>query len=68
MEDGFWEALREIAHGQDVPVQQLLDTIAEHKENYNFSSALRVYVLTHYRALAAQAAPSSNAAEKHPHR
>jgi predicted DNA-binding ribbon-helix-helix protein len=49
LENEFWEALREIAQSRQMPLSSLLATIkAEHQQN-NLSSAIRVFVLNHYR-------------------
>ena len=51
LEDDFWNALHEIADGQQRPTSHLIIHIAEGREGHNLSSALRVYVLRHYQAL-----------------
>jgi predicted DNA-binding ribbon-helix-helix protein len=49
LESEFWEALREIAQSRQVSLSALLATIkAEHQQN-SLSSAIRVFVLNHYR-------------------
>lgn len=54
LEDEFWTSLRTIAQEQDVSMPALLQTIDAGREGSNLSSAIRVFVLTHYRALAAR--------------
>lgn len=57
LEDEFWTSLRAIAILQDVSMPALLQTIDAGREGANLSSAIRVYVLTHYRTLAAARPP-----------
>ena len=52
LEDAFWLALREIAGTQKVSVFSLVTRIAKHRDNKNLSSAIRVFVLDHYRRVA----------------
>jgi len=62
LEDGFWQALREIANGQQTAMTHLINLIAEGREHRNLSSAVRVYVLRHYQARAvAQPVPATDA-------
>ena len=49
LEDGFWRALREIAVIQNLRVSELVSRIAKNRQNKNLSSAIRVFVLDHYR-------------------
>jgi len=49
LEDEFWESLREIAKGRGEPVSQLIADIDEGRQFGNLSSAIRLFVLRHYR-------------------
>src|SRR5215510_6596529 len=49
LEDQFWDALREIADRQNVTVSALVGTIDHGPNRRNLSSAIRVFVLDHYR-------------------
>ncbi len=49
LEDGFWRALRELAVIQNLRVSELVSRIAKDRQNKNLSSAIRVFVLDHYR-------------------
>jgi predicted DNA-binding ribbon-helix-helix protein len=53
LEDAFWSAVREIAAIQNIGMSELVSQIAKDRQNKNLSSAIRVFVLDHYR----QAAP-----------
>ncbi len=52
LEDGFWLALKEIAGRARVPVSILIARI-DGERNGNLSSAIRTFVLDHYRTRAA---------------
>lgn len=62
LEDQFWDALREIAERERVTVSTLVSTIDHGPNRRNLSSAIRVFVLDHYRRSSEQKlsiAPSS---------
>jgi len=48
LEPEFWDALKEIAAGRDASVNQLVRDIDTNHEG-NLSSAIRLFVLRHYR-------------------
>ena len=48
LEDEFWQALKQIAAGFDMPMAKLVHRIDTQRQNGNLSSALRLYVLEHY--------------------
>jgi predicted DNA-binding ribbon-helix-helix protein len=53
LEDPFWNALKEIAAKQSAPIGTLVATINSDRKNRqqsNLSSAIRLFVLDHYRA------------------
>jgi|SRR6478609_2383802 predicted DNA-binding ribbon-helix-helix protein len=50
LEDQFWDGLREIAAGGNISVSELVETIDRDRVTHNLSSAIRVYVLAHFRA------------------
>ena len=49
LEDEFWESLREIAKGRGEPISKLIAGIEEGRQFANLSSAIRLFVLRHYR-------------------
>lgn len=49
LEDEFWTSLRTIANQQDISLPTLLQTIDAGRLGANLSSAIRVFVLSHYR-------------------
>ncbi|MEQ8824950.1 MAG: ribbon-helix-helix domain-containing protein [Filomicrobium sp.] len=51
LEEPFWEALKGIAREKNLPLAQLVDAIDNTRDASasGLSSAIRVYVLNHYR-------------------
>jgi predicted DNA-binding ribbon-helix-helix protein len=70
IEDAFWDALKEIAAKQSVLLGQLVSTINTDRNNRqqsNLSSAIRLFVLDHYRAQADARRPAEGPIENgHP--
>lgn len=52
LESAFWEALQEVAKDQRIPVAQLVQTIDGSRGKSGLSSAVRIWLLGHYRARA----------------
>jgi predicted DNA-binding ribbon-helix-helix protein len=51
LEDAFWSALKEIAAQRDMTLSDLVASIDTDRQHGNLSSAIRIYVLDHFRAL-----------------
>ena len=49
LEDAFWKGLKDIAHDRDVTLSDLVATIDTERVHGNLSSAIRLFVLDHYR-------------------
>ena len=49
LEDAFWTDLKTIAHAQQVTLSALLTKIDGAREQNNLSSAIRLFVLHHFR-------------------
>jgi len=49
LEDDFWGALKEIALRHRVTLSDLVGSIDSQRQNGNLSSAVRLFVLNHYR-------------------
>jgi predicted DNA-binding ribbon-helix-helix protein len=49
LEDGFWKALKEIAGGRGMTLSDLVAAIDSERKHANLSSAVRLFVLDHYR-------------------
>jgi predicted DNA-binding ribbon-helix-helix protein len=52
LEDAFWRGLKEIAGGRDMTLSDLVAAIDGKRSLGNLSSAIRLYVLDHYRGQA----------------
>lgn len=50
LEDAFWKALKEIAGARHVTLSDLVSTIDSERRHGNLSSAIRLFVLDHYRS------------------
>jgi predicted DNA-binding ribbon-helix-helix protein len=50
LEDAFWKSLKEIAGSRDVTLSDLVASIDTDRRHGNLSSAIRLFVLDHYRA------------------
>jgi predicted DNA-binding ribbon-helix-helix protein len=50
LEDAFWKGLKEIASGRGLTLSQMVGEIDSARAQGNLSSALRLFVLDHYRA------------------
>lgn len=62
LEPEFWDALKEIAAGRQVSVNQIVRDIDTNHEG-NLSSAIRLYVLRHFRARAGGGAAAAGKSE-----
>jgi len=54
LEDGFWNALKEITAAQETSASQLILKIDRSREGNNLSSAIRLFVLDYYRPAASR--------------
>ena len=50
LEDDFWDALKEIAAGRKATLSEVVANIDASRNQGNLSSAIRLYVLDHYRS------------------
>jgi predicted DNA-binding ribbon-helix-helix protein len=50
LEDAFWTGLKEIAGSRDMTLSDLVAAIDSERRHGNLSSAIRLFVLDHYRA------------------
>lgn len=50
LEDAFWKALKDIATGRELTLSDLVASIDTDRHHGNLSSAIRLFVLDHYRA------------------
>ena len=49
LEDAFWKGLKEIALNRRMTLSDLVATIDAERQHGNLSSAIRLFVLDHYR-------------------
>jgi predicted DNA-binding ribbon-helix-helix protein len=61
LEEPFWKGLKEIAASRDLTLTELVSSIDTGRAHGNLSSAIRLFVLDHYRMLIASAAAESSA-------
>ena len=50
LEDAFWKSLKEIADDRDVTLSDLVSSIDTDRQQGNLSSAIRLFVLDHFRS------------------
>jgi predicted DNA-binding ribbon-helix-helix protein len=50
LEDAFWSGLKDIAGTRNMTLSELVATIDTDRRQGNLSSAIRLYVLDHFRA------------------
>jgi len=49
LEDAFWKGLKEIANARDATLSDMVASIDSERHQGNLSSAIRLFVLDHYR-------------------
>lgn len=49
LEDAFWKGLKDIATGRGMTLSELVAAIDSERRHGNLSSAIRLFVLDHYR-------------------
>jgi len=60
LEDAFWQGLKEIAVQRQMTLSDLVASIDTDRRHGNLSSAIRLFVLDHYRALGGSAPKASD--------
>ncbi len=61
LEDAFWSGLKEIAGGQASTLSGLVASIDTERRHGNLSSAIRLFVLNHFRTQAIEVGQSPTA-------
>jgi len=56
LEEAFWNGLKEIASDRNLSMSELVSVIDSGRLNANLSSAIRLFVLDHYRTMTDAAA------------
>ena len=67
LESAFWEALKDVAKTKHMPVAQLVQTIDRDRGEGGLSSAVRIWLLDHYRSgarLGGERAPAASPADR----
>ena len=59
LEDAFWASLKDIAGTRNMTLSELVASIDADRRQGNLSSAIRLYVLDHFRAQSASRAPEA---------
>jgi predicted DNA-binding ribbon-helix-helix protein len=54
LEDQFWDGLHEIAGNENMTISTLVEKIDTNRSSHNLSSAIRIFVLGHFRARTSQ--------------
>ena len=54
LEDAFWKGLKDIAGTRDMTLSELVAAIDSDRRHGNLSSAIRLFVLDHYRSQTAE--------------
>jgi predicted DNA-binding ribbon-helix-helix protein len=60
IEAAFWESLKQIAAKEKLTLGELIARLDRDRQHANLSSAIRLYVLEHYRRLASEGAPGGS--------
>lgn len=61
LEDAFWKCLKEIAGSGEITLSDLVASIDTDRQYGNLSSAIRLFVLNHYRAQLGDKRPAGEA-------
>lgn len=59
LEDAFWASLKDIAGTRNMTLSELVASIDADRRQGNLSSAIRLYVLDHFRAQSTNRAPEA---------
>jgi predicted DNA-binding ribbon-helix-helix protein len=63
LEEAFWKGLKEIATSRDLTLSDLVASIDTDRHHGNLSSAIRLFVLDHYRVLQGETRPQGSSHE-----
>jgi len=64
LEDEFWRALKEIATTRNMTLSEMVGSIDTGRRRGNLSSAIRLFVLDHYRSQTASPRPQDTTARR----
>ncbi|RIK98507.1 MAG: aryl-sulfate sulfotransferase [Proteobacteria bacterium] len=57
LEEAFWTGMKEISSARGMTLSELVGEIDNNRQQGNLSSAIRLYVLDHFRSRATHAQP-----------
>ena len=57
LEEAFWNGMKEISALRNITLSELVGEIDNNRQQGNLSSAIRLFVLDHFRSRAGAAAP-----------
>jgi predicted DNA-binding ribbon-helix-helix protein len=60
LEEAFWNGMKEISGERNLTLSELVGEIDGHRQQGNLSSAIRLFVLDHFRKRAMPAAKSAS--------
>ena len=60
LEDAFWKGLKEIAVTRHMTLSDLVSAVDQERQHGNLSSAIRLFVLEHYRTNQNSLAPAAS--------
>ena len=60
LEEAFWNGMKEISNERDLTLSELVGEIDGHRQQGNLSSAIRLFVLDHFRKRAANSSKSGD--------
>ena len=63
LEDAFWTALKQIATTRGLTLSEMVATIDTGRQHGNLSSAIRLFVLDHYRSRSDEAGATPSPAQ-----
>ncbi|HEY2756129.1 MAG TPA: ribbon-helix-helix domain-containing protein [Pseudolabrys sp.] len=64
LENEFWEGLRDIGDAKSAKLSELVRQVDQERSNGNLSSAIRVFVLSHFRGNQPESAQQADHAER----
>jgi predicted DNA-binding ribbon-helix-helix protein len=67
LEEAFWNGMKEISGERNLTLSELVGEIDGHRQQGNLSSAIRLFVLDHFRKRAMPAAKATSSSEAMAH-
>jgi predicted DNA-binding ribbon-helix-helix protein len=67
LEEGFWSSMKEISHQRSLTLSELVGEIDTNRHQGNLSSAIRLFVLDHFKTRAVGSTGGSQPHGSHAH-